>query len=60
MTGGEFTEARGGRRVPRARSRALGLAPGGPGGGPVLFVALAALLLIFAGVLSAAWSPRFP
>jgi Ca-activated chloride channel family protein len=62
MTGGAFTEARDAEALESAYSN-LGSSLGRqPGEEEVtfLFVALAALLLLAAGVLSAAWSPRFP
>jgi Ca-activated chloride channel family protein len=62
MTGGAFTEARDAEALEPAYSN-LGSSLGRqPGEEEVtfLFVALAALLLLAAGVLSAAWSPRFP
>ena len=61
-TGGAFTEARDAESLESAYSNmgsSLGRQPGKEEV-TFLFVALAALLLIAAGVLSAVWSPRFP
>jgi Ca-activated chloride channel family protein len=62
MTGGEFTEARTAESVEAVYKR-LGSSLGRePGETEITFalVGLAAALLILAGVLSAAWSPRIP
>jgi Ca-activated chloride channel family protein len=62
MTGGEFSEARTAESLEAVYER-LGSSLGRePGQTEVTFalVALAAGLLVLAGVLSAAWSPRFP
>jgi Ca-activated chloride channel homolog len=62
MTGGAFTEARDAESLESAYSN-LGSSLGRePGQEEItfLFVALAALLLVAAGVLSALWSPRIP